>query len=116
LFRGFGFAGVVEPFVEVAGFGEFAAAVVGVAVGTGLVLVPVPVAGVADVGVLVAGKVVTGVGSGGNGFVNTLAMNSGRPSTLSLCRNLYQLVSSSIHSFFLGAYLASLPASATARA
>ena len=39
----------------------------------------VPEVGVVDVGV--DGTVVTGVGSGGNGFDNTLAINSGRPSS-----------------------------------
>ncbi len=79
MFRGFGFPGVVEPFA-LAGFVEFAASVVGVAVGAGAVVVPAP-ADAPEVGALVAaaGKVVIGVGSGGNGFVNTLAMNSGKP-------------------------------------
>ena len=64
---------------DAAGFAEFAAAVVvvGVVVPAGAVMLPA--AGVlADAE---AGKVVSGVGSGGNGLDNTLAISSLRPAS-----------------------------------
>ena len=42
--------------------------------------VPFPAAGAADVDAE-AGKLVSGVGSGGNGLVNTLAISSFRPAS-----------------------------------
>ena len=59
-----------------------------------------PLAGVDVVGVA-AGRVVNGVGSGGNGLVITLAIRSVSPTSDWLCRYLYQVVSVSIQAFLL---------------
>lgn len=75
--------------------------------------------GVPDVGVAAgaeAGKVVIGVGNGGKGFDNTLAIISFIPASDELCRYLYQVLNASNQSFLFAAYFASLPAKATARA
>jgi hypothetical protein len=75
--------------------------------------------GVPEVGVAVgveAGKVVMGVGNGGKGLDNTLAIISFKPASDELCRNLYQVLKASNHSFLLAANFASVPAKATARA
>ena len=95
--------------VVTAGFAELAPAVGVVVVGAFTVVVASAVVAAVgevmppDVGVPVdaeAGKLVSGVGSGGNGLDNTLAINSGIPASTPLCRNLYQVLRSSIHCFF----------------
>ena len=75
----------------------------------------VPVVGVAA-GVEAGGKVVIGVGNGGKGLDSTLAIISFKPASDELCRNLYQVLKASSHSFLLAANFASVPAKATARA
>jgi hypothetical protein len=109
--------------VVTAGLAELAGDIVVVFgfVVVGVIVEPLPAAVVEapDAGVLVvaaAGKLVRGVGSGGNGFDNTLAINSGKPVSCPPWRYLYQVLSPSIHSFLGLAYFASVPASATARA
>ena len=77
--------------------------------------VPEVPAGVATAGAVV-GNDVSGVGSGGNGVAKTPAINCGIPSVLSAFRNLYQVVRLSFQPVFAVAKLASLAASATARA
>ena len=77
---------------------------------------PLPV--VVELGLLevgVDGTVVNGVGSGGRGLDNTLAIRPSMPASDWL-RYLYQVDKLSIHSFFGVAYFGSFPASATARA
>ena len=75
-----------------------------------------PLVGVVDVVGAAAGSVVSGVGTGGNGFESTLAINSFMPAAESGFRNLYQVLRASVQSFFCVWYLASVPARATARA
>ena len=58
--------------------------------------VPVPVPGVVIVVGVVAGRVVTGVGRGGNGLDITLAISSVMPASESLFRYLYQVERPSI--------------------
>ncbi len=99
MFRGFGLTGLVEPpFIGPPGFVEPVAAVdVGV-VDVVAAAVMLPAGGVLVVEAE-AGKLVSGVGSGGNGFDNTLAINSGRPASAPLWRYLYQVLRPSIQSF-----------------
>ena len=78
-------------------------------------LVPAGV-GVAEVVGVEAGNAVIGVGSGGSGVDITVAIRLGKPVSVFSWRYLYQVVSSSIDSFLVAAYLGSVPASATARA
>ena len=103
-----GLAGVVV-LVVTAGFAELVPRVVVVVVAPFTVVVAAAVVAAVgggmlpDAGVLVvdaeAGKLVSGVGSGGNGLDNTLAINSFIPASDPL-RNLYQVLRSSIHCFF----------------
>lgn len=69
--------------LEAAGFAELAAAFVVAVVGAAVVVAaaPVEVTLPAAGAVAEAGKLVSGVGSGGNGLVNTLAINSFRPAS-----------------------------------
>ena len=78
---------------------------------------PEVLAGVAA-GVEDGGSDVSGVGSGGKGFVKMVASRSFNPASVvsEAFRNLYHSVSLSFHSVFLAAYAASVPARATARA
>ena len=78
MFLGFGLAGVVLA-EEAAGLAEPGAPVIVVFGGTTVVVVGV--AGGVPVVAGAAGKVVSGVGSGGNGFDNTLAINSFIPAS-----------------------------------
>ena len=115
--------------VVVGGFGVVVAA--GTALGVVVVLfvagaTPVPGAavepaalvlvGVGVLDVVGAGSVVSGVGSGGNGFDITAAIRSVRPASDPLFRYLYQVVRVSSQAFLLAAFAASVPESATARA
>ena len=81
--RGFGF-GVAGVVVVVVVFGAATVVPVGAAVGAA-VEVPLPAAELAPVaGValgVAAGKVVIGVGKGGNGLVSTAAISSVRPAS-----------------------------------
>ena len=94
---------VVVVFVA-AGTTDVGAALAGlVAAGT---LVAAPLApGVPDVGVVAAGvaagNVVIGVGSGGSGLDNTVAIISLRPASDELWRYLYQVLNASSQSFLL---------------
>lgn len=86
------FGAVVLPAAGVAA-GVAAPLVVAEGVAEGWVA-PVPEAGVAGA----AGKEVSGVGSGGNGFDRTAAIMSVKPASDWLWRYLYQVVNPSIHS------------------
>ena len=58
--------------------------------------------GVPEVGVVAAGaagSVVIGVGNGGNGLDNTLAIISFKPASDALCLYLYQVLNASSQSF-----------------
>ncbi len=94
-----GFAGIVVLAVEPAGFAEFPAAVVVVGVAVVVVGAAVEVMLPAVGAVAEAGRLVSGVGSGGSGLDKTLAMYSGSPAS-ELRRYLYQVVRPSIQSFF----------------
>ena len=108
MFRIFGFAGVFVFAASAEFFGVVLRGEVAPAdfYGAALPLPAVepvavePLAGVDVVGVA-AGRVVNGVGSGGNGLVITLAIRSVSPTSDWLCRYLYQVVSVSIQAFLL---------------
>ena len=110
-------AGAVVVFVVVVTAAVAGFAPAGKAVAP-LVLAPTT-PGVPEVGVAAgveAGNVVIGVGNGGKGLDSTLAIISFKPASEALCRYLYQVLNASNQSFLFAAYLASVPASATARA